>query len=431
MSDSVDRPDIDPGWYEDQIGGVLRYWDGHQWTDSTRPLPSSRSAKSRSRRTKWIAGAAVVALAVVGATSFVALTQSREDDDRWSKFPKTLACAPDQGLDVPGDVENTAATTVERVSLSHLGAQRLGVDIDFLDLVPPNPNLVTSPYSGEPVFAPGTLDYKIIVDTGIGSVMTVHTNDGWGATRADLLINRILDEPVPDQPSGRILTSFSSYGQTVHLEYDLEGQPEFFGDGPFAPDIRVNAERVTAITPDSPEGDRVYYASQLCSWDMPAQSTDPGAVVPQTTRPQPSTVPAPTTASTSGSCAVTESQALSAGLGQLPAEPITGRQWSTTPVASNFDSCADLSSILVTVEGATGSSPVQAMMFHRGEYLGTGTSEAYGFTDLDTGSSTEDTVVLTYKTGQTCNACNDGVVTPVRYQWDGQQVQMLDALPAQ
>lgn len=71
------------------------------------------------------------------------------------------------------------------------------------------------------------------------------------------------------------------------------------------------------------------------------------------------------------------------------------------------------------------------MMFHRGEYLGTGTSAAYGFTDLDTESSTEDTVVLTYKTGQTCNACNDGVVTPVRYQWDGQQVQMLDALPAQ
>lgn len=26
-----------PGWYPDE--GVMRYWDGSQWTDQTRPLP--------------------------------------------------------------------------------------------------------------------------------------------------------------------------------------------------------------------------------------------------------------------------------------------------------------------------------------------------------------------------------------------------------
>ncbi|MDV6208093.1 LppP/LprE family lipoprotein [Rhodococcus erythropolis] len=116
-------------------------------------------------------------------------------------------------------------------------------------------------------------------------------------------------------------------------------------------------------------------------------------------------------------------------MAQLPAEPITGREWLTTPIASNYDPCADLSTILVTVQGATGSSPVQALMFHRGEYLGTGTSKAYGFTDLDIGSSTNDTVVLTYKTGQTCNACNDGTRTPVEFHWDGTSVRMLGAPP--
>lgn len=411
---------------------MLRYWDGHQWSDSTRPLPSPATDTPRSQRTKWVLGAAVTVLAIVVAVSAVALSRSGEDDNRWSQFPKTLACAPDQELDVPGDVANPAATTVERVALSHAGAQRLAVDIDFRESVPPNPNLVTSPYSGEPVFAPGTLDYKIIVDTGVGSVMTVHTNDGWGATRADLELNRILDEPVPEYPSEGILTSFESAGHTVHLEYNLEGQPEFFTEGPFTPNIRVNAERVTAITPDSPDGDRSYYTSQFCGWNASAQSVIPRPTVPQptrpqTTRPQPPAAPAPA----SGSCAVTEAEALTAGLEQLPTEPITGRQWSTEPVASNFDACADLSSILVTIEGGTGSSPVQAMMFHRGEYLGTGTAQAYGFTGLDTAASTPDTVVLTYKTGQTCNACDDGVVTPVRFQWDGQQVQMLDSLPTQ
>ena len=44
-----------------------------------------------------------------------------------------------------------------------------------------------------------------------------------------------------------------------------------------------------------------------------------------------------------------------------------------------YDPCAALSWITVTINGATGSSPYQIMLFHYGEYLGTGTSDAYGF----------------------------------------------------
>jgi hypothetical protein len=84
-------------------------------------------------------------------------------------------------------------------------------------------------------------------------------------------------------------------------------------------------------------------------------------------RPQPS-------ADAPRSCGLSEGAGLTEALSQLSPGSNTGRCWATEPTASNFDACRDLSTILVTIEGATGSSPVQALMFHRGEYLGTGTS---------------------------------------------------------
>ena len=116
-------------------------------------------------------------------------------------------------------------------------------------------------------------------------------------------------------------------------------------------------------------------------------------------------------------------------LDQLPPERVTGRSWASAPLESNFDSCADLSTVLVMIEGGTGSSPVQALMFHRGTFLGTGTWKAYGFTSLDESASSRDTVVLRYRWGQSCTACGDGFLTTVRYHWDGTKVDMLDPPP--
>ena len=55
-------------------------------------------------------------------------------------------------------------------------------------------------------------------------------------------------------------------------------------------------------------------------------------------------------------------------LSRLPTERLTGRRFASAPLESNYDPCADLSTVLVTIEGATGSSPIQALMFHRGEF---------------------------------------------------------------
>ncbi|WP_082948880.1 LppP/LprE family lipoprotein [Mycobacterium sp. 1274756.6] len=111
--------------------------------------------------------------------------------------------------------------------------------------------------------------------------------------------------------------------------------------------------------------------------------------------------------------------------------PGTDWKWTSDPgtVLGNFDRCATLSTALVSVERATGSSPITALMFHEGAYLGTATSKAYGFTSLNTARTTDDTVVLNYKTPGACNACAPAAVHSVRYQWQGNRVVMLDPAP--
>ena len=136
----------------------------------------------------------------------------------------------------------------------------------------------------------------------------------------------------------------------------------------------------------------------------------------------------------SSTCGPDQATAVQSAIDQMPPPQIaatTGAQWSAQvwPPDSNYDPCAGLSTVLITVEGATGSSPIQALMFHRGTYLGTGTVKDYPYVGLNRAASTNDTVVLTYQVGKTCSGCNDGVPTPVRYHWDGTRVQMLDPAP--
>ena len=61
---------------------------------------------------------------------------------------------------------------------------------------------------------------------------------------------------------------------------------------------------------------------------------------------------------------------------------VTPSKWDWDPTYANpdtYDPCASLSWIVVPIAHGTSSSPYQIMLFHRGEYIGTTTSEAYGF----------------------------------------------------
>lgn len=135
------------------------------------------------------------------------------------------------------------------------------------------------------------------------------------------------------------------------------------------------------------------------------------------------------TASATADCGPTPAQALNSALAQLPPDPMFGLPWSHDVEDSNYDSCADLSAMVVTIERGTGSSPDQALMFHRGEFVGTGTWKAYPFTQIEHASSTSDSVLLSYKDPRyVCSAC-DGPRVAVRYEWQGDHVEMLDPPP--
>ena len=97
---------------------------------------------------------------------------------------------------------------------------------------------------------------------------------------------------------------------------------------------------------------------------------------------------------------------------------------------SNFDRCAALSYARLDIEGGTGSSPVQLMLFHNGAFVGTATECAFGFTSVD--SFTGDSITVTYRwprAGDT-NAAPSGQAT-VTYRWNGESVVMEGELPAE
>lgn len=128
-------------------------------------------------------------------------------------------------------------------------------------------------------------------------------------------------------------------------------------------------------------------------------------------------------------CGPDEAAALAAALAEVPPDRKTGKPWDRNASASNYNPCADLSAIVVTVQDGTSSSPDLALMFHRGAFVGTATPRAYPFTELEAPASTNDIVVLTYRTQQSCSTCTDGILTTVGFQWKGDKVQMLDRPP--
>lgn len=149
-------------------------------------------------------------------------------------------------------------------------------------------------------------------------------------------------------------------------------------------------------------------------------------------RPAPPASSAPARSSPAGDappCGPDEAAALSSALSQVRPDPATHKQWDRNPRSSNYEPCADLSAIVLTVQDGTGSSPDLALMFHRGAFVGTATGQPYPFTELEGPASTGDIVVLTYRTRQSCSTCTDGTLTTVGFQWTGDRVQMLDRPP--
>jgi LppP/LprE lipoprotein len=111
-------------------------------------------------------------------------------------------------------------------------------------------------------------------------------------------------------------------------------------------------------------------------------------------------------------------------------DPRTYAPWNPAPIGgSNYDACADLSAVVVSIDNPRPTSPRQGFLFHRGRYIGTALPMSRPYTTLDAAASNPNTVVLVYTSGRTCSTCNDGKTYPVRYFWNGVTAVMADPNP--
>jgi serine/threonine-protein kinase len=96
----------------------------------------------------------------------------------------------------------------------------------------------------------------------------------------------------------------------------------------------------------------------------------------------------------------------------------------------NFSPCATLSTVLVYPYGASVSSLRQALMFHKGEYIGTATPHAYAFMKFNAAQTTDGTVVLDFAASRnSCGACDDATYQSVRFRWQGDHIEMVGTPP--
>lgn len=134
----------------------------------------------------------------------------------------------------------------------------------------------------------------------------------------------------------------------------------------------------------------------------------------------------------SDSCAVPggASAAVSNAIAQIaPPDSVRSSYW-VPDGQSNLDGCSDLSYASLTINGATGSSPDQLLLFHRGVFQGTGIKCDVAFQDITGSTSNSVSVDYRYIVGDEPNASPQGSA-PVRFVWNGSSVEMEGTLPDQ
>lgn len=86
-----------------------------------------------------------------------------------------------------------------------------------------------------------------------------------------------------------------------------------------------------------------------------------------------------------------------------------------------YDDCAALSYIVITIESATGSSPYHIMLFHNGQYLGTATKKAFGFSPTVTRESDSLISVIFHWARPGEGTANRSGESYAQFAWDDQQ----------
>lgn len=122
---------------------------------------------------------------------------------------------------------------------------------------------------------------------------------------------------------------------------------------------------------------------------------------------------------------LTARQALNKWVGQVPRHQ-PDWAWDTKwAKLDGYDDCAALSYIVITIESATGSSPYHIMLFHNGQYLGTATKKAFGFSPTVTRESDSLISVIFHWARPGEGTANRSGETYAQFAWDDQQGKVV------
>lgn len=139
----------------------------------------------------------------------------------------------------------------------------------------------------------------------------------------------------------------------------------------------------------------------------------------------PSVANSPVTSPMSHSTCAVDTETIDSAISQI-APPMPGAVW--VEGESNVNTCATLTYVTLDTEGATVSSPYQLLLFHGGEFLGTGTACNLSYQTVAATADDRIDVRYRYIVGDEANADPQGEVY-VSYRWNGSGVDMLGDLP--
>ncbi|WP_234809023.1 LppP/LprE family lipoprotein [Mycolicibacter hiberniae] len=111
--------------------------------------------------------------------------------------------------------------------------------------------------------------------------------------------------------------------------------------------------------------------------------------------------------------------AIAQAVSELPRDPRSGQPWSPEPLAGNYNTCADISAVIVKANTNSEHPGTRAVLFHRGEFLAQSVPDTYGFSGIDLAQCTPDTVALRNASGI------PGIAGVVKFHWNGTGVEIV------
>lgn len=253
------------------------------------PWPGGVPARGGSGLPRWVliaAGVVVVAVAVTAVTVWI--VRRNAIAERWSGFPRTLVCAPDDSE--PADsLRLPAAARVTAIDVAHPGGDQIMLSLHFLTTVPTVPRAVRA--NGGVIDAPGTIEPGFTISNMNGrpasSLGQLHDDDVY------------LEAPKHDQPewaissgqeingrAGQAIPVRSSVrGNVVDVTLDLHGYSSFLRDGQVQLGVVINN---TVYLGGFSDQSVKSFDQQSCPWSSTAAASSEQT---STTTPAPALVP--------------------------------------------------------------------------------------------------------------------------------------------